>query len=232
MISFRQPFKREYPITLDYGEEWLPTYKKGEHKGIDFGCPLGTPILASADGKIKTRGYEENGYGYYILIEHKDGSGSLYAHLNRFKIQLNELVSQGDVIGESGSSGKSSGPHLHFEIRTNAISLKTAIDPKTKLQSFWDPDPVSTPELTPIQTHQPLHSGWAKIICDSANVRCHCDPNRILGQRKKDFVLFISKDSIIYKGLPYRSYFDNETGCKLLIAEYDAYGTQILEQSQ
>ena len=231
MISFRQPFKGEYPITLDFGEEWLPTYKKGEHKGIDYGCPLGTPILASADGRVKVRGYEPNGYGYYILIEHKDGSGSLYAHLNRFKVQLHELVDQGDIIGESGSSGKSSGPHLHFEIRTNAISLKTAIDPKTKLQSFWDPDPEPNPIINKPQ-HPQLQPGWAIVICDEANVRCHCDPTRILGQRKKGFSLWIGEDITEFRGLPYRSFFDAETMCKLLIAEYDSFGTQIIENSK
>ena len=231
MVKYRQPFKGEYPITLDFGEEWLPTYKKREHKGIDYGCPLGTPILASAEGFVKNRYYEANGYGYYILLEHKDGSGTLYAHLNRYKVSLGEKVEQGQIIGESGSSGKSTGPHLHFELRTKAIDLQSAIDPKTKLQSFWDADADFKP-ITVHQKHPQLHAGFAHIICEAANVRCHCDPTRILGQRNKGFALWIGDDVTIFNGLPYRSFFDSQTMCKLLIAEYDAYGTQILEQSQ
>ena len=224
MVTYRQPFQGEYPITLDYGEEYLPLYKKGEHKGIDYGCPYGTPILASADGVIASTGYQKNGYGYYMIVMHSDLSGTLYAHLSRYDKITGDKVKAGDVIAHSGNSGKSTGAHLHFELRTEAMKPNTAIDPKTKLQSVWDAD-------ADIQSneHPKLHSGWAKIVCESANVRCHCDPNRILGQRKKGLGIWISEDVTMFNGLPYRSYFDGETCCKLLIAEYDGYGTQIIE---
>lgn len=229
MITYRQPFTGEWPITLDYGEEFPPYYKKGEHKGIDYGCPTGTPILASAAGKILHRGYESNGYGYFLILIHEDGSGTVYAHLSRFKKALNEKVEKGDVIAESGSSGKSTGPHLHFEIRERAADILSAIDPKTKLQSVWDADADTQTDSTAGNSHPQLHSGWATIVCDVANVRCRYDPDKIIGQRKKETEIFIGEDVTIYHGLPYRSYYDVETGCKLLIAEYDGYGTQIIK---
>ena len=229
MITYRQPFKGDYPITLDYGEEYLPIYKKGEHKGIDYGCPTGTPILASAAGTVLKRGYEPNGYGYFMILIHEDNSGTVYAHLSRFKKAVQEHVKKGDVIAESGSSGKSTGPHLHFEIRTLATDLNSAIDPKTKLQSVWDANAVSLNESVSA-SHPELSAGWVKIVCDLANVRCHCDPDRIIDQRKKDTAILIGEDVTIFHGLPYRSFYDNETGCRLLIAEYDGYGTQILEK--
>ena len=228
MITYRQPFQGEYPITLDYGEEYLPLYKKGEHKGIDYGCPYGTPILASADGTVASTGYQKNGYGYYMIILHSDLSGTLYAHLSQYNKNVMDKVIAGEVIAHSGNSGKSTGAHLHFEIRKKSSDPNSTIDPKTKLQSVWDADALPSQEK-PKETHPKLHSGWAKIVCDSANVRCHCDPDRILGQRQKGLGIWIGEDVTIYHGLPYRSFFDGETSCKLLIAEYDGYGTQILE---
>ena len=224
MITFRQPFTGTYPITLDFGEEWLPTYKKGEHTGIDYGCPEGTPILASADGTVKIIANLYIGYGKYIILNHGNYS-TLYAHLSRIDVDYGQTVKQGDVIGLSGSTGKSSGPHLHFELR----DCGTPIDPKTKLRSVFDAtsDDISS-DVTPVSHPVVESSGFVQIVCDLANVRCHCDMSHIVRQLPKGTKIKLEASRKMYNGLPYRMFFDEMTGCHLYIAEYDSFGTQIL----
>ena len=229
MITFRQPFAGTYPITLDYDEVWEPTYPKFHpHKGIDYGCPLDTTIIASADGQVIEKGFAPNGYGNYIIIRHADGSGTVYAHLNRVYVITNQTVKQGDAIGLSGSTGNSTGPHLHFEMRTEADNITTRIDPKTKLQTFYDPDPdVYTP--APVKREfTPVRDGLAIVVCDVANARCHCDMNRVMKQLHKGDVISVGTTTTMYNGLPYRDYYDPDVNCWLRVAEHDP-DTQILE---
>jgi len=83
------------------------------HHGTDFGAKRGTPILAAADGKVIFAGWN-GGYGKVVKIQHKDGYMSLYAHQSRIKAKINEAVQSGEIIGYVGSTGRSTGPHLHF----------------------------------------------------------------------------------------------------------------------
>ena len=134
-MSYRQPFIGEYPITQRYGEiiEGV-TYKGLPHTGIDYACPSGTPILASADGIVKAAKNEQNGYGKYVVLEHPDGKATLYAHLWHFNnLFEGKQVKQGDVIAYSDSSGNSTGPHLHFEARAVWNDYKSHRDPITFL---------------------------------------------------------------------------------------------------
>lgn len=87
--------------------------------GIDIGAPVGTPILAAADGEviIARSGGWNGGYGTYIVIRHKNGTQTLYAHNSRNNVSAGDIVKQGDVIGFMGATGKATGSHLHFEIR-------------------------------------------------------------------------------------------------------------------
>jgi LysM repeat protein len=89
------------------------------HNGIDLAAPTGTPILAAADGNviIARFGGWNGGYGNYIVIRHTNGSQTLYAHASVISVSAGDFVKQGNVIGAVGNSGKSTGPHLHFEIR-------------------------------------------------------------------------------------------------------------------
>ncbi|MDC7225264.1 MAG: M23 family metallopeptidase [Spirochaetales bacterium] len=87
------------------------------HKGIDIGFGFGKPILAAANGKIVERGYEPLGFGNYIVIRHNYGFITKYAHLNDVYVDEGDVITQGQVIGAMGSTGLSTGPHLHFEIR-------------------------------------------------------------------------------------------------------------------
>lgn len=91
----------------------------GNFRGIDIGAATGTPIVAAASGKvvIAASGGWSGGYGNYIVIQHDNGAKTLYAHMSRLGTSLGSYVAQGEVIGYVGSTGRSTGPHLHFEIR-------------------------------------------------------------------------------------------------------------------
>ena len=226
MIKFRQPFKGDYPITLGFGEEYPGLYNKGEHKGIDFGCPSGTPILASADGIVVRVGYEPKGYGNYVLIQHDDMSGTLYAHLSHVMVEKLMRVKKGEQIGMSGSTGNSTGPHLHFEISTQADKISTVIDPVTVLQNVIDIDePAPAPEKPKFKT---VHSGLCVVVCEVANARCHCDMDRVVNTLKRGRQIYIDDKVTMYNGLPYRDYYDTDKQCHLRIAEHDPWD-QIIE---
>jgi murein DD-endopeptidase MepM/ murein hydrolase activator NlpD len=92
------------------------------HKGIDFGAGSGAPIRAIGDGVVIGAGYqgEESGYGQITLIRHSNGMVSAYAHQSGMLVHAGERVSAGELIGYVGSTGHVTGPHLHFEIRTEA----------------------------------------------------------------------------------------------------------------
>jgi murein DD-endopeptidase MepM/ murein hydrolase activator NlpD len=86
------------------------------HKGIDIANNVGTPILAARAGEVTTAGWNDGGYGYLVELRHADGSLSRYAHNSRILVRPGDQVNQGSVISLMGSTGRSTGPHLHFEI--------------------------------------------------------------------------------------------------------------------
>ena len=135
-MYYRQPFSGEYPITQGYGE----TVTSSFHTGIDYGCPLNTPILASETGMVVKAGWDNTGYGNFVIILHPDGNATLYAHLNKINVTPGMIVDKGQVIGYSGSTGNSTGPHLHFEARHKWDDYKSHFDPMTlPLHSEIDP---------------------------------------------------------------------------------------------
>ena len=117
-MSYRQPFRGEYPITQKYGEI-IPgvTVNNRPHTGIDYGCPKGTPILASNDGEVMAAGWDLTGFGFRVILKHPDGRATLYGHLDSIGVNVGDKVKQGQEIGISGDTGKATGPHLHFESR-------------------------------------------------------------------------------------------------------------------
>lgn len=132
-MTYRQPFKGSYPITQYFGEKI--TNKNG-HTGVDYGCPIGTPILASNSGLVFFTGWKDGGYGYCIYIKHDDGYVTIYEHLLKdIPVTMSQRVLQGQVIAFSGNSGNSTGPHLHFEMRDENGK---AIDPTPKMMSATD----------------------------------------------------------------------------------------------
>ncbi|MDP2641933.1 MAG: M23 family metallopeptidase [bacterium] len=89
------------------------------HNGVDIATPTGTPILASASGKViisRSGGYN-GGYGTYVVISHSNGTQTLYAHMSKNNVSVGQSIEQGQVIGAVGNTGKSTGSHLHFEVR-------------------------------------------------------------------------------------------------------------------
>ena len=86
------------------------------HKGIDLANRTGTPIVAAKEGRVSFAGWHDGGYGYLIEISHADGSTTRYAHNSRLLVGQGQEVRQGEVISQMGSTGNSTGPHLHFEI--------------------------------------------------------------------------------------------------------------------
>lgn len=114
------PLEREYPLTQGFGQTpWASQYHAfglAGHNGLDLGCPAGTAVLAADDGSVQIIGRSDSGYGRYMVLSHAWGT-SLYAHLSQPMLLTGERVSRGQVIALSGSSGNSTGPHLHFEVR-------------------------------------------------------------------------------------------------------------------
>lgn len=90
----------------------------GHHDGVDIVADRGTHIIASAGGVVSFVG-SMRGYGKTVILKHKDGHHTVYAHTNRYFVSKGQKVSQGEVIAKVGNTGRSSGPHLHFEIRKN-----------------------------------------------------------------------------------------------------------------
>lgn len=109
-------------ITSPYGNRFHPIYKEYRlHTGTDFGEPSGEPIAASGSGKVYFAG-NGGGYGNLIKVDHGGGLTTWYAHLSRFRVKSGDLVAQGQRIGDVGSTGNSTGPHLHFEVRINGAT--------------------------------------------------------------------------------------------------------------
>ena len=109
-------------VTSLFGTRLHPIYNYYRtHNGIDIGPGYGTNIYASENGTVIVSGYDAGGYGNYVVLSHSGGYTTLYAHMSQRLVSVGEVVSQGDVIGLVGSTGASTGPHLHFEIMLNGV---------------------------------------------------------------------------------------------------------------
>ena len=106
-----------YTLTSPFGMRKHPVLGVNRmHNGIDMACATGTPIYATRAGKVTTAAYQAGGAGYYVSINHLDGFSSIYMHMTRFVVSAGQSVTQGQLIGYVGSTGISTGPHLHFGI--------------------------------------------------------------------------------------------------------------------
>lgn len=110
-------------LTSEYGMRVHPvTGRRAAHKGIDLAAPTGTPIFATADGMVSRASWFSS-YGLYVSIEHGGEIQTRYAHMSRLNVAEGQRVSKGDVIGYVGSTGRSTGPHLHYEVRVDGAAV-------------------------------------------------------------------------------------------------------------
>lgn len=110
-------------LTSDYGMRTHPVVGgRRAHKGVDLAAPTGTPVYATADG-IVSRANHFSSYGLYISLHHGAALETRYAHLSRLAVATGQRVNKGDVIGYVGSTGRSTGPHLHYEVRMDGEAV-------------------------------------------------------------------------------------------------------------
>ena len=124
--------------TIDVSEYCMPTlgritspygYRKRfrrMHKGIDLKVQIGDTIKAAFSGYIRLTKYERKGYGYYVVMSHRDGFETIYGHLSKFLVEPGQYVKVGDPIALGGNTGRSTGPHLHFETRYMGYAINPA----------------------------------------------------------------------------------------------------------
>lgn len=111
-------------IASGFGFRIDPIYKTAKmHTGLDFASALGTPIYATANGTVESCGYDEKGYGNHVIINHGYGYETLYGHMVRIKTSPGSRVKRGEVIGWVGSTGKSTGPHCHYEVIRKGVKI-------------------------------------------------------------------------------------------------------------
>jgi hypothetical protein len=118
------PNKRLERMASGYGWRIDPVYKiQRFHEGMDFTCPVGTEVHVTGDGTVEQVNYSFSGYGNEIVVNHGYGYRTRYAHLSRFKVRPGQKVTRGEVIGNTGNTGKSTGPHLHYEVLKNGAAV-------------------------------------------------------------------------------------------------------------
>lgn len=122
-----------YPPSLGKVTSHFGPRRRSFHNGIDLKVQVGDTIRAAFDGVVRVRRYNKGGYGYFLVLRHKDGLETVYGHLSRFLVASNDAIKAGDPIALGGNTGRSTGPHLHFEVRF----LGNPINP-AKMFSFED----------------------------------------------------------------------------------------------
>lgn len=124
-LPLAMPVTQNFRYTSGFGRRWGRM-----HEGIDMAGPVGTPIHVTGDGVVTFAG-RQGAYGNLIKIRHELGTETRYAHLNRIHVKVGDRVSQGDRIGDMGNTGRSTGPHLHYEVRMNG----RAVDPMSFIKA-------------------------------------------------------------------------------------------------
>jgi murein DD-endopeptidase MepM/ murein hydrolase activator NlpD len=134
-VALLYPLVNPVPVTSPFGWRVHPISGTMRfHSGVDLASPLGSPVLAAFSGRVLSAGWL-GGYGNAIVLEHGQKMRSLYAHLSESLATPGQFIPQGAVIGLSGSTGNSTGPHLHFEEQQLVAGEWTAVDPGGQLQA-------------------------------------------------------------------------------------------------
>ncbi|AFY95511.1 M23 family metallopeptidase [Chamaesiphon minutus] len=136
--EFIYPLTSPAPTTSGFGWRTHPiTGSRRFHSGVDIGAPMGTPVVASGSGVIVSAGWL-GGYGKTVVIQHNGIQQTLYGHLSEVFVQPGQRIEQGTVIGRVGSTGNSTGPHLHFEARVSTTDGWVAVDPGEDIKYALD----------------------------------------------------------------------------------------------
>lgn len=124
-MPLAMPVQSGFRYTSPFGRRWGRM-----HEGIDMAAPVGTPIYATADGTVTWAGWQ-SGYGNLIKIQHELGTETRYGHLSKIRVKVGQKISRGTLIGAMGNTGRSTGSHLHYEVRVNG----TAVNPMTFIKA-------------------------------------------------------------------------------------------------
>lgn len=116
-LPLAMPVKSAFRFTSGYGQRWGRA-----HQGIDMAGPVGTPIFATGDGVVTYAGWQR-GYGNLIKIQHELGTETRYGHLSKIRVKVGQKVSRNSLIGDMGNTGRSTGPHLHYEVRVDGKAV-------------------------------------------------------------------------------------------------------------
>lgn len=116
LIAFAEPVKG-YDVNSPFGPRQMPGQGVRNHAGVDIAAPHGTSVFVTAEGLVLRTGYDAAGYGRFVEIRHPNGMSTLYGHLSRLDVASGDRLEGGQRIGLIGSTGRSTGPHLHFEVR-------------------------------------------------------------------------------------------------------------------
>lgn len=185
-MDFRSPLQDPYPVTQNFGEnpEWYARFGQKGHTGLDYGVPAGTPVLAAAAGTVIKTGFEKDGYGNYVKVAHGSEYVTIYAHLSKIQVCKAQKIDAGQQIALSGSTGFSTGPHLHFEIRQN----NTPVDPLASPGAVTSTTPQS--EEAPTGSQAPAKSIGvcvARVTTDLLNIRTRPSlSSPVIGRLAKD----------------------------------------------
>lgn len=106
------------PVTSSYGYRW-----RRWHYGTDLDLNTGDPVYSAFDGIVRVKSYDRYGYGYYIVVRHKNGLETLYGHLSKQLVDVGQEVKAGDLIAKGGNTGRSTGSHLHYELRYRGLAF-------------------------------------------------------------------------------------------------------------
>jgi murein DD-endopeptidase MepM/ murein hydrolase activator NlpD len=131
LVPYRKPVIGEVEFTSGFGVRSDPFLgRPAMHTGLDFRAAMGDPVRATANGKVSSSGWA-GGYGRMVEIDHGNGLSTRYGHLSQINVKVGDLIKIGQVIGEVGSTGRSTGPHLHYETRIDG----DAVDPQKFLRA-------------------------------------------------------------------------------------------------
>lgn len=140
-------------ITSDFG--WRQQFRR-EHHGVDLSLNLGDTVRVALSGTVEKTAYDHDGYGHYVVVSHPDGMTTIYGHLQAPLVSEGEFLHSGQPLGLGGSTGNSTGPHLHFEVRVNDVEIDPTFlfDLLAPPALMADAEPAPQSQQGPVYTHQ------------------------------------------------------------------------------